>query len=193
MTLPNVILSSCPQMDPVLRQRLEHFLRPLYQDLDGVSRFEDVERVARIARRLYPNDDRGFELLLLFHGLGKWLEKIGNLSRTMLAVGGLSEEELRQTAASIPRLEAPESDAERAVASAILIDNAGVRGLAERLSRSRREGQSVGDVVRRALADSERPEWLPEAARALLEERRERRREFCRAILDEIHLDGKAG
>ena len=181
----SVILS---RMDPALRQRLEHFLRPLYQGLDGVSRFEDVERVARIARRLYPKDDRAFELLLLFHGIGKWLEKIGNLSRTMLAVGGLTEEELRQTAASIQRLEAPQSDAERAVASAILIDNAGVRGLAERLSRARREGQSVGDVVRRALADSERPEWFPEAAGALLEERRERRREFCRAILEEFHF-----
>src|SRR5207247_8699603 len=79
-----VILSSCPAMDDALRQRLEHFLRPLYQDLDGVSRFEDLERVARIARRLYPRDDRAFELLLLFHGLGRWLEKIGNLSRTTL-------------------------------------------------------------------------------------------------------------
>src|SRR6266850_5732764 len=106
-----VILSSCHRMDPALRQRLEHFLRPLYQDLDGVSRFEDVERVARIARRLYSEDDRAFELVLLFHGLGKWLEKIGNLSRTMLAVGGLTEEELRQTSASVRRLDAPESDA----------------------------------------------------------------------------------
>ena len=174
-------------MDPAQRQRLEHFLRPLYQDLDGVSRFEDIERVARIARRLYPKDDRAFELLLLFHGLGKWLEKIGNLSRTTLTVG-LTQEELRQTSASIQRLDAPESDAERAVAAALLIDGAGVRGLAERLSRARREGQSVSDVVRRALADSEKPDWLSDAARALLEERRERRREFRRAILEEFHF-----
>ena len=174
-------------MDSAFRQRLEHFLRPLYQDLDGVSRFDDIERVARIARRLHPDGDRAFELLLLLHGLGKWLEKMGNLSRTVLAVG-LSEEELRQTVASIQRLGAPESEPERAVAAAVLIDNAGVRGLAERLARARREGQSVSDVVRHALADAETPEWLPEGARALLEERRERRREFCRAILDEFRF-----
>src|SRR5689334_822676 len=117
---------------------LESFVRPLYQDLDGVSRFDAVERVADIARRLYPapNDDR-FELLLLFHGLGRWLEKMGNASRTTLATG-VPEEMLRETAASIARLEEPVSDAERAVAAAILIDNAGARGLAERLARSRR-------------------------------------------------------
>lgn len=167
---------------------LQSYLRPLYQDLDGVTRFDAVERVARIARRLYTpatEDARAFELLLLFHGLGKWLDKMGNLSRTALAVEGLSEAELRQTAASIARLDAPTSDAERAVAAALLIDSAGVRGLAERLARSRREGQSVADVVRAALADDERPEWLSAEAAALLEERRVNCREFCRAILEE--------
>jgi hypothetical protein len=168
---------------------LHSFLRPLYQDLDGVTRFDAVERVARIARRLYtpasPEDARAFDLLLLFHGLGKWLDRMGNLSRTALAVDGLSEEELRKVAASIARLEAPADDAERALAAALLIENAGVWGLAERLSRSRREGQSIADVVRAALADDERPEWLSPEARALLEERRRRRREFCRAILEE--------
>ena len=110
---------------------------------------------------------------------------MGNFSRTVLAAGLSARQELRRLAASIQRLDAPESDAERAVAAAILIDSAGVRGLAERLARARREGQSVSDVVRAALADSERPEWLPEPALPLLEERRERRREFCRAVLEE--------
>jgi len=168
---------------------LESFLRPLYQDLDGVTRFDAIERVTRIARRLYTpasdGDARAFDLLLLFHGLGKWLDKMGNLSRTALAVDGLSEPELRQVAASIARLDAPSTDAERAVAAAILIDNAGARGLAERLARSRREGQSIADVVRAALADDERPEWLSAEARAWLEERRVRRREVCRAIIEE--------
>src|SRR5258706_12617688 len=160
-------------MDDDLRQRLESFLRPLYQDLDGVSRFDDIERVARIARRLYaPSDARTFELLLLFHRLGRWLEKIGNLSRTVLAVG-LTEPELRQTAASIQRLAEPQSEAERAVAAAILIDDAGVRGFAERLSRARREGQSVADVCREALNEAPPPEWLDSRGAAGLQRRRE--------------------
>jgi hypothetical protein len=164
----------------------------MYQDLDGASRFDDVERVAAIARRLYvPSTDaeaRAFELLLLFHGLGRWLEKVGNLSRAVLTTG-LSEPELRATAASIRQLDNPSTDAERAVAAALIIDGAGVRGFAERLSRSRREGSSVQDVVRNALAESIEPAWLPDNARTWLTTRHEMRREVCRRILSELALD----
>lgn len=173
-------------MDDDLRGRLESFLRPLYQDLDGVSRFDEVERIAAIARRIHAGAGRDFELLLLFHGLGKWLDKVGNLTRTVLAVGGLEESELRRTAASIRRLKHPESDAERAVAAAMLIDQSGVLGLARRLATARREGHSVADVVREALADAWVPDWVPENARPMLEERLERRRDFCAAVMDEL-------
>jgi len=171
---------------------LQSFLRPLYQDLDGVSRFDDVERVGVIARRLYTPasdaDARAFELLLLFHGLGRWLEKVGNLSRAVLTTG-LSETALRAVAASIRHLDDPSTDAERAVAAALLIDGAGVRGFAERLSRSRREGSSVQDVVRNALAEAIVPAWVPETARAWLFARHEARRDACRQILGELALE----
>ena len=173
-------------MDPELRSRLEAFLRPLYQDLDGVSRLEEIERIGTIARRIHPSSDRTFELLLLFHGLGKWLEKVGNVSRTVLAVGGLSEGELRRVAASIRKLDSPQSDEERALAAAILVDRSGVRGLAQRFAAARREGHSVIDVVREAIADSWIPDWVPENARPMLEERMDRRMDFCRAILEEL-------
>jgi hypothetical protein len=171
---------------------LQSFLRPLYQDLDGASRFDDVERIAAIARRLYsPATDaeaRAFELLLLFHGLGRWLEKVGHLSRAVLTTG-LSEPELRGTAASIRRLDNPSTDAERAVAAALLIDGAGVRGFAERLSRSRREGSSVQDVVRNALADVVVPGWVPSNALTWLAKRYEARRGVCRRIWEELTMD----
>ena len=176
-------------MDRDLRLRLETFLRPFYQDLDGASRFDDVERIARIAHKLYspvPSDARPFELLLLFHRLGTWLEKVGNLSRTLLGVPGLTEAELRQTAASIRRLDAPVSDAERAVGAAVLIDGAGVRGLTELFTRARREGNSLMDVVRASLADVAVPEWLPPHAGQWLHARRESRREVCRLLLEEL-------
>lgn len=173
-------------------QTLDAFLRPLYQDLDGISRFEDVERVGRIARRLYtpasPADARAFDLLIHFHRLGKWLEKVGNLSRAVLAVEGLTEAELRRTAQSIQRLESPVTEAERAVAAATLIDEAGLRGLTERFTRARREGNSTMDVLRAALADVGVPEWLPKGAEEWLHERRETRREFCRRLLEEYDL-----
>lgn len=173
-------------MDQELRKRLETFLMPLYQDLDGVSRFEEVERIARIARQLHPSESLALDLLLLFHRLGKWLDRVGNISRVVLAVGGVSESDLRRTAISIKHLETPESVEERAVAAAILIDCDGVRGLAARFATARREGHSVLEVVREALASSWIPDWLPVEARDWLAERHEMRKKFCRAILDEM-------
>jgi hypothetical protein len=173
--------------------QLESFLRPFYQDLDGASRFDEVERIARIARRLHTppsaSEARSFELLLLFHRLGSWLEKMGNLSRTLLAVDGVTEGELRATAASIRRLERPSNDAERAVAAALLIDSSGVRGLIELFSRARREGNSQMDVLRAALSDLHVPEWLPDQAETWLHQRREGRREMCKRVLDELSLE----
>lgn len=170
---------------------LDAFLRPLYQGVDGVSRLDELDRIARIARRLHQPpavEARSFELLLRFHLLGNWLEKVGNLSRVALAVPSVTETELRRTAFSIRRLDAPVTEAERAVAAAVLIDGAGVRGMAERLARARREGMSLMDVLREALADAWIPEWLPPAARPWLERRHEARRAFCRAVLDEVAL-----
>jgi hypothetical protein len=173
--------------------QLETFLQPFYQDLDGASRFGEVERVAKIARRLYtpktPADARAFELLLLFHRLGTWLEKVGNLSRALLTVEGLTETELRATAASIRRLGDPITDAERAVAAALLIDSAGVRGLTEHFSRARREGNSLMDVLRAALSEVTVPDWLPDGAEEWLHQRREARREVCKRVLEELSLD----
>ena len=179
-------------MDRDLRKRLESFLRPLYQDVDGVSRMDEVERIAAIARKLHappPDSDRAFELLLLFHLLGRWLDKVGNVSRTALSVQGLTEGELRRTAASIARLDDPVADEERAVAAAVLIDRAGVRGLTEQFTRARREGSSLMDVLRHALSDVAVPDWLPEKAEGWLHTRRESRREMCRRLLEELQIE----
>lgn len=170
---------------------LDEFLRPLYQDLDGASRLGEVERIAAIARRLYtpaPGDAPTFELLLRFHRLGRWLEKVGNLSRTVLTAG-VPENELRRTAASIARLAQPVTESERAVAAAVLIDEAGVRGLTELFTRARREGNSLMDVLRAALSDVDVPEWLPPRAEEWLHMRREARRELCRKVLQELQME----
>ena len=165
---------------------LEEFLKPLYQEVDGVSRFDEIERVARLARTILGQESRELDLLALFQGLGSWLDKVGNLSRTLLAVPELGESELRRTAASIQRLDAPQTNVERAVAAAMLIDRSGVHGLAQRFAAARREGHSITDVVREALADSWIPDWIPDNAKPMLEERLKRRREFCRLILEEL-------
>lgn len=170
---------------------LDEFLRPMFLDLDGASRVAEVERIGAIARRLYtpaPEEIRPFELLLRFHRLGRWLEKVGNLSRTALVVRGVTESELRRTSASIARLGEPVTDGERAVAAAVLIDGAGVRGLTELFARSRREGNDLMDVLRAAMTDAAVPAWLSPRAGEWLHARREARREVCATVLQELQM-----
>jgi hypothetical protein len=163
------------------------FLRPLYQELDGVSRLDTVERLAAITRRLAP-PSRELELLIFFHPLGNWLDKVGNLSRAVLTLRDVTADELRQTARSIRRLDAPESAAERAVAAALLIDNAGVRGLAERLARARREGNSIAEVARQSLDETPRPDWLDAQSAAWLRTRDDARARVANAVIAELAL-----
>lgn len=162
--------------------RLEEFLRPLYQDLDGASRFDSVERVRRIAQSLH-SPIRELELLILFSGLAKWLQKPRNVSRTLLT-GTVSEIELATTIRSLARLDDPQSDVERAVAAAMMIDSAGVRGLAERLTHARREGLSIEDVAREE--PPEIPAWMPAEGREMLLVRRDERQKVCDALLREM-------
>lgn len=178
-------------MDQTLRERILFLVRPLYQDLDGVSRMTETERVSAIARRLYdpfdPAARRHFELLLLFQGLGKWLDKVGNTSRASLAVPEVTEEELQRVAAAARRLESPATDAERAIYAARLIDRAGLQGLADRFAQARREGLTIADVA--IEDDPSLPEGLSPLALQWLRHRLQARREFRRRLQVEMNLE----
>lgn len=182
-------------MDPALRARLEMFVKPLYQDLDGISRFDEVERIGSLARALRePGDSEDglhFELLILFHRLGGWLSRMGNASRVVLGSGGLlSDESVRRLQGSLERLDAPETDAERAVAAAIAIDSAGLWGMVQRLVQARREGQTPLEQARQMA--SERPElpaWMDRRAAEWMDRRNESARRVARALVAESALE----
>ena len=165
-------------------EQLLTVLRPIYQDLDGITHEAEIDRVSQIARMLVEST-RELDLLLLLYPAVKWLEKPRNFSRVALT-GGVPEDELRATLASIRRFPHPQSREERAVASAILIDRSGLRGLAESFAFARREGRSVADVAREAIADNTIPEWMDDRAAVMLEERLQQRRAFCQALLAEV-------
>ncbi|HUP65521.1 MAG TPA: hypothetical protein VM557_09585 [Thermoanaerobaculia bacterium] len=179
-------------MESQLRQRLEAFLRPLYQDLDGVSRFEDVDRIEALARGVAGNGELGvhLELLVLFHRLGGWLARMGNASRVVLAAGGvLQKDVVAQTSDSLAHLDAPRNEAERVIAAALLIDSAGVRGVVSRLAHARRDGQSMSGAAAEFLSEKiEAPEWMNERARELLRLRTEAARSFAQQVIDEENL-----
>ena len=182
-------------MDDALRARLVDFLRPFFLDLDGVSRLDDAERIRRIAHRLYQPESaaeaRFFELLLLFHGLGRWLDKVGNLSRLRLAIPEIEEIELRRVSAAIARAATPATPMEAAVAAALVIDRSGIFGVAEQLMKSRREGSTIRDIALRGLIVEEPPLWMPEIGRQMFRERANARRRFCIQLLEEMEGDGR--
>lgn len=178
-------------MDPSLRTRLESFVKPLYQDLDGVSRLDEVERIGAIARHLFEagssEESLDLELLILFHRLGGWLGRLGNASRVSLASGGmLKEESIHRLISSLERLERPESRPERAVASAIAIEEGGIRGAIHRLANARREGQTLGEQAREIETEAIEPAgWMDPRAAAWLA----RRTEAARAVARNLRLE----
>lgn len=178
-------------MDREQLQRAEAFVRPLYQDLDGVSRFADVQRISAIARRLYSpadeNDELQFELLLLCQGLSAWLGRVGSLTRASLATG-IEEARFRRVAETLRRLDEPDTPEAVALAAAIRIDGAGLRGLAALLASARREGRSMEEVAREELAAPSLPAWMPLRAREWYERRSVARRQFCRELQAETEL-----
>lgn len=182
-------------MDPALRQRVESFIQPLSQDLDGISRVGDILRLEEIARRLYrpesAEDEHHFTLLVLFSRLEKWLGRMGSISRAALAIGtGVSESDLRRVHESLGHLERPRTPAERAVASAQLIDAAGIGGLATRLAAARREGLTAREVAEEELGSPvPLPDWLDVSARDWIEGRDRARREVCHRLMDELTLE----
>ncbi|HVR44565.1 MAG TPA: hypothetical protein VMS56_14095 [Thermoanaerobaculia bacterium] len=181
-------------MDAVLRAQLESFLKPLYQDLDGLSHFGDVERIGAIARRLHQppaeSERLELELLILFHRLGGWLSHMGNPSRVVFASEGrLSEDLVMRVAVSLGRLDDPGTEAERAVASALAIDSAGASGLVHGFFQARREGRTPIEHAREVMeSEPGVPPWMGPDAAAWLLARRRRARELAARILEEHEL-----
>ncbi len=128
--------------------------------------------------------------MILFHGLDRWLTKVGSISRASLIIGeGVGEGDLRQVSESLRRLDAPVTGAERALAAAILIDEAGVRGLAVRFSHARREGASLDEIAREEMDGPSRPLWLDARSLRWLGHRDAARKQVCAMVLAEVELE----
>ncbi len=153
---------------------------------------DEVERIEAISRRLFkpePEEETPLlEILILFSGLRKWLERIGNFSRTTLALQGVVDEAtLGRTLRSLRRLDAPVTAEEIALASALRIDDTGVHGLARKMARAKREGGSPAEVAR-AILDEEPsvPDWMSEEAAEWLSRREKQEKELCKQLLTEL-------
>lgn len=176
-----------------VKEKLLTFVRPLLQDLDGASREGDAERIGAIAARvLRSSHGETRELLLLtwLHPIAGWLSKPGNFSRAAITLApDVAEHEIRDALTIIRSLQHPSDPLAIAFASAIAIDEAGVRGGLVQLARARREGMTIDEAVEALLAQpTVAPPFLPQNAARWFLSRRRRRMHFLELCAAEREL-----
>ncbi|MFN2441441.1 MAG: hypothetical protein ABR517_02035 [Thermoanaerobaculia bacterium] len=176
-----------------MKEHLVSLVEPLYDNPEAGTGFDEVERIEVLARRLYEpsaEESQLFELLILFHRLGRWMAHPGNAAIIGRASGGLlAETMVEQLAKSLNRLEAPETNLERVVASAVAIEAAGVRGFFNRAANARRSGRTVeGVAVSEIESPGATPAWMSPEAATMLTARRGRARAAASALLEELEL-----
>jgi hypothetical protein len=180
-------------MDPALKEHLVRLVGPLYDNPEAGTAFDEVERIEILARRLRepsPEESQLFELMVLFHRLGRWVSHPGNSEIIARTSGGLlAAATIDRLIESLRRLDAPETALERLVASAVAIEAAGVRGFMNRAANAYRSGRTAEEVAIEEIdSPSETPEWMSQDAAIMLSARRARARAAARALLEELRL-----
>lgn len=180
-------------MNPALKEHLVSLVGPLYDNPEAGTAFDEVERIEILARRLReptPEESQLFELMVLFHRLGRWIAHSGNSEMIVRASGGLlTAAMIHQLTGSLRRLDAPETDLEKLVASAVAIEAAGVRGFLNRAANAYRSGRTVEEVAIEEIENlGETPGWMSQDAATMLSARRARARAAARALLEELQL-----
>jgi hypothetical protein len=180
-------------MNPALKEHLVSLVEPLYDNPEAGTAFDEVERIEVLARRLRepaPEESELFELMVLFHRLGRWVAHPGNSEIIGRASGGLlTEGMIDRLAESLRRLDRPETDLEKLVASAVAIEAAGVRGFLNRAANAYRSGRTVEEVAIEEVGSlGEAPGWMSQDAATMLAARKTRARAAAQALLEELHL-----
>jgi hypothetical protein len=180
-------------MNPALKEHLVSLVGPLYDNPEAGTAFDEVERIEILARRLReptPEESQLFELMVLFHRLGRWIAHPGNSEMIGRVSGGLlTGAMIDQLTESLRRLDAPETDMEKLVASAVAIEAAGVRGFLNRAANAYRTGRTVEEVaIEEIESPGEAPRWMSQDAATMLSARRARARAAARALLEELQL-----
>jgi HD superfamily phosphodiesterase len=147
-------------MEEPTRRRIVEYVKPLAVGLDGMTYSGDVERVASICRRIAAGrqdvDAELLDLMAIFSGQEKWVERMGHASRTeiFLASLGIPTATIRALFRGLSRLNrAPAAAEEDIVHDALRIDEMGAIGvarLAQQGYRERLSFEEMADVIEEA-------------------------------------------
>ncbi len=178
-------------MDGPARRRIVEYVRPLAVGLDGMTYSGDVDRVASISRTIAAGrkdvDADLLELLAIFSGQEKWVERMGHGSRTELFLGslGLPAATIRALFRGLSRLNrAPATAEEEIVHDALRIDEMGSIGVTRLAQQGYRERLSFEEMAASIEEAARRPLKTP-AGETLAAERRVAMFAFARRLREE--------
>jgi len=153
--------------------------------------FGDVERIASISRAIAAGrqgvNPELIDLLALFSGQEKWVERMGHGSRTeiFLRSQGVSPGTIRSLFRGLPRLDrSPATPEEEIVHDALRIDAMGSVGVARLAQQGYRERLSFEEMAAR-IEEASRSPLKTAAGESLAATRREAMRDFARRLLEE--------
>ncbi len=178
-------------MDGPARRRIVEYVRPLAVGLDGMTYSGDIDRVAAISRTIAAGrmdvDADLLELLAIFSGQEKWVERMGHGSRTEIFLGslGIPARTTRALFRGLSRLSrSPATAEEEIVHDALRIDEMGSIGVMRLAQQGYRERLSFEEMAASIEEAAGRPLRTP-AAEALACERRQSMLEFARRLREE--------
>jgi len=175
-------------VDESARRKVIEYVKPLAVGLDGMTYSGDVERVAAIARAIAGArsdvDAELLDLLAVFSGQKKWVERMGHGSRTQIFLEslGVPAARIRALFRGLARLEgAPSTPEEDLVHDALCIDEMGAIGVARLAQQGYRERLTFEEMADR-IEEAARPPLRTPAGEALAAERRAAMRAFARKL-----------
>jgi len=178
-------------MDAATRRKVVEYVRPLAAGLDGMAYSGDIERIASISRAIAAgrqdvNSDL-LDLLSLFSGQEKWVERMGHGSRTeiFLRSQGLSAAVIRALLRGLSRLDrSPVTAEEEIVHDALRIEEMGSAAVARIAQRGYRERLTFEELAETIETAARRALKTP-AAESLATARREGMLDFARRLREE--------
>jgi hypothetical protein len=178
-------------VDEKTRRRIVEYVKPLAVGLDGTTYSGDVDRVVaaseRIAGQLPGIEPDLLFLLAVFSGQDRWVQRMGNASRTEIFLSslGVAGATIGALFRGLPRLKSgPVTREEEIVHDAMALDEMGAHGIVRQLLDGYRERLELLEMAEGIEREASRT-LRTAPGESLAQLRRQTMRDFSRRLREE--------
>jgi hypothetical protein len=178
-------------VDESARRRIVEYVKPLAVGLDGTTYSGDIDRILAASERIaeeVPSIDRDLLFLLaVFSGQDRWVQRMGNASRTEIFLSslGVAEATIRALFRGLPRLRSgPAAPEEEVIHDAIALEEMGAHGIVRQLLDGYRERLELLEMADAIEREADR-DLRTAPGESLAQPRRQTMREFARRLREE--------